>query len=424
MKKVLLLILAVTLSLIPLSACTKHDDVKGAFFSESYLSQMSLDSLPVPKLDGAMLRDGEILYLNLTSAEYTSYAKEIADYLLESDGIYDPCYKVSQNNLMLIPLDYICSPIDASYKPDDENISIFFSTSADLDTETGKMIAPMRINLIRETAKIGGKEYNCKMTIDPDVVLNVIIDQCYFGHTYGDDYEEIIVPATNAPSTIKKYTCIYCNSETYTDFIGDYNLYPITVSKGADYITKRISDEGVSGAYYEIITSKYMDADITVTVNGIKIPKSEGDDGETWYFAFIMPCESVDIKVTLNDGFFYYEELSEYEPWLADIDADSVCAIKTTVEYIGTPPGTEKIVKTSTDREVIKDFIESLSNTTMLSITKEDSQIDGGSALTIDITFEDGAEKSLTFSNNIYVHTNEDSSEAYFMIKALPRLPK
>lgn len=424
MKKAILLILTIALSLITLSACVRHDDVKEAFFPESYLSQMSLDSLPVPKLGGAILRGGETLYLNLTSEEYTSYVKEIADYLLESDGIYDPCYEVSKIILMLIPTDYICYPIDESYKPDDENITLFFSTSDKLDPETEKMIDPVRIELVRETTKIGGKEYNCKMTIDSDILLGVKIEPCSFGHTYGEDYEEIIVPSASTPSTIKKYTCIYCNSETYSGFVGDYNYYPITVSEGKDYIKKRISDEGVSGAYYEIITSKYMDADITVTVNGISIPKSEGDDGETWCFAFIMPCESVDIKVTLSDGFLYYAQLSEYEPWLADIDTDSVSEIKTTVEYIGTPPGTEKVVKTSTDREVIKDFIESLGSTTMIPITKEDTQIDGGSAITIAITFADGTEKSLTFSNNIYVHTNDDLSESYFMLKALPRLPK
>lgn len=424
MKKALLLIIVIALSLITLSACVRHDDVKEAFFPESYLSQMSLDSLPAPKLDGAMLRDGETLYLNLTSKEYTSYVKEIADYLLSSDGIYDPCYEVTKTILMLIPMDYVCVPIDESYKPDDENITLFFSTSDELDPETEKMIDPVRIRLVRESTEIGGKEYNCKMTIASGVMLGVKIEPCYFGHTYGEDYEEIIVPATNAPSTIEKYTCIYCNSEFYTGFAGDYNYYPIIVSEGKDYIKKRISDEGVSGAYYEITTSKYMDADITVTVNGINIPKSEGDDGETWYFAFIMPCESVDIKVTLSDGFLYYAQLSEYEPWLADIDADNVSEIKTTVEYIGTPPGTEKIIKTSTDREVIKDFIESLRNTTMLTITKEDAQIDGGSALTIDITFADGTEKILTFSNNIYVHTDEDLSESYFMLRSLPRLPE
>lgn len=422
MKKAFLLILTVALSLITLSACVwqKHDDVKEAFFSESYLSQMSLDSLPAPKLDGAMLRDGETLYLNLTSKEYTSYVKEIADYLLSSDGIYDPCYEVTKTMLMLIPLDYVCAPIDESYKPDDENITLFFSTSDELDPETEKMIDPVCIRLVRESTKIGGKEYNCKMTIDTDILLGVEINPCCFGHTYGEDYEEIIVPAANAPSTIKKYTCIYCNSEFYTDFAGDYNSYPITVSEGKDYVIKRISDEGVSGAYYEITTSKYMDADIKVTVNGINIPKSEGKDGETWYFAFIMPCESVDIKVTLSDGFLYYAELSEYEPWLADIDADSVTEIKTTVEYIGTPPGTPKNINTITEREEINAYLQSLSGLTMTHITKEETQIDGGSALTVDITFADGTEKSLTFNNNIYVYTNEDSSESYFMLRKSP----
>lgn len=300
MKKSLLLI--IILCLISFSACTTHDDVKESFFSESYLSSFGLDSLPSPKLDGAMLRDGETLYLNLTRSEYTSYVKKITDCILETDGIYNLCYEVSKNALMLIPMDYVCVPIDASYDPDCENINIFFSASEELDPETEKMIDPVRIKFVRESTKVGGKEYNTKMIITSDVMLGVKIDPCYFDHTYGDDFEEMIVPAKDAPLTIKKYTCIYCNSTTYSDHVGDHKYYPIDVSEGSEYIEKEIRDEGISGVVYEIVTNKIANLDVTVTVNGIDIPMTESEDREHWRFAFIMPCESVDIKVVVDSN--------------------------------------------------------------------------------------------------------------------------
>lgn len=297
MKKSVVLIFCICIFAISFSSCMRYNDVQDTFFSEAYLADNQLEALPSPKLDGAVLRNGETLYLNLSRKEYIEYVGTVVDYLLARDDVNDLSRQVSQTFLMFIPMDIICVPIDVEFVPDDENITIFFSLSEGLDPEKGTMNEPVEIKFTRESTKIAGSEYNCRMEISSSTVYGVKVDPCYLDHTYGDAYEELIVPSSKGAGTIKRYSCIYCGQTELSDFIGDMKLYSATVLEGRKYLYKDISSEVVSGVVYEIYTKKYDGADLSVTVNGVEIPRTESAEAPFWRYVFVMPCEDIEISV-------------------------------------------------------------------------------------------------------------------------------
>lgn len=298
MKKIFLKITYLFIFLIGITSCTKHDDLKNTFFSESYLSSYNLESLPEPNLDESLLRDGNYLYLNLTTNEYINYVSEIKNYLIGREDVYHVSY-LSYTNLWL---DYICRPFRDDYKVKNESISIFFTKNEELESDN-KMIDPIKINIIKKENKIGFKEYNCYITIDSNLLPDAIIDYSCYDHVYDYSvYEEIICPSTNNPSIVKKYTCIYCDNTTRSHSISDYKEHSVKITHGKEYMINNLRSDAFSGLEYEIITNKYVEAEIVVTINGINIPKRVGEDEDTWSFVFIMPPEDVDIKIELISG--------------------------------------------------------------------------------------------------------------------------
>ena len=80
MKKWLMYILTICMSMLCLSSCKRIPErEKEVFFGEELLTAASLTDMPVPNLDGAVLEEGETLYCTLTYAEYRDYMKALLD---------------------------------------------------------------------------------------------------------------------------------------------------------------------------------------------------------------------------------------------------------------------------------------------------------------------------------------------------------
>lgn len=309
MKRYFILVLTLILVFIVMSACADPGTYeKGQFFDEAYLSEKSLSSLPSPSLEDAVLVNGHELYLNISGAEYISYVKEIAAYLLSRDDVHHLSYEVSREYLMLIPMDIICVPIDESFQPDRDDISIFFSLEEEWIEKSGSeyMSSPIQISLSRSVKKVHGREYNCRITLSSDVVFGVKkADPCYFDHTYAEEGETLIVPWRSGVQELRKYTCIYCGETRFSDFIGDMKQYSVSFLDGKKYIINEyIPDTAISGIEYTFYTSLYCDVDLIFEVNGIRIAQKECElDGKhCWSYTFIMPCEDVEIKAYLVGG--------------------------------------------------------------------------------------------------------------------------
>lgn len=117
--------------------------------------------------------------------------------------------------------------------------------------------------------------------------------------------------------------------------------------------------------------------------------------------------------------------LCDYEPWLATLDGESVKEIKTTQQSVGVPPGALKDIRRTEDKEVIADLIELYKCATMTPITREEAEIDGGSAFTVEFILTDGTTKALSFNNGNYAYygvTHHDSPLYYFNLDSIPTL--
>lgn len=117
--------------------------------------------------------------------------------------------------------------------------------------------------------------------------------------------------------------------------------------------------------------------------------------------------------------------MHELAAWLSDLSGENVTEIKTTVKYIGTPPGSFQKVYRTTDKNVIAEMVSDFADISCKSVAREEALVDGGSALTAEFILTDGTVKELSFGNGFYAHeTSRDgiSSLRYFKASAIPTL--
>lgn len=117
--------------------------------------------------------------------------------------------------------------------------------------------------------------------------------------------------------------------------------------------------------------------------------------------------------------------LSEYETWLAELVPDDIAEVKTTSEGVGVPPGSLKTTRSSTDKSIISRLLESYKCLEMTSITREEAEIDGGSALVLEFVLNDGTVKALSLNNGNYAYhgiSHHDSPLYYFKLNSVPTL--
>lgn len=118
--------------------------------------------------------------------------------------------------------------------------------------------------------------------------------------------------------------------------------------------------------------------------------------------------------------------LSCYEEWLDEITADDVKEIKATTEFIGVAPGRFKDIQRTTNKSVIAMVISDYkNNATMKPIAREDAEVDGGGAFTIEFILKNGEVHKLYFNNGVYeYHKPALSAFCYFEMDNIPTLKK
>lgn len=120
-----------------------------------------------------------------------------------------------------------------------------------------------------------------------------------------------------------------------------------------------------------------------------------------------------------------HASLHEYACWLLKLEAEEVAEVKTTFEYVGVAPGRFKDISITTDKTIIADVLEKYAYTSMKSVTREETDVDGGSAFTIEFILTDGTAKKFNFNNGFYAYgldQDEISALCYFELDFIPTL--
>ncbi len=423
MKRVLIICAAVCLLVLSFASCVreKPNDVENTFFSDEYLSQAHCENIPIPSLENAVLRNEYKLYFNLSADEYRDYVSAVIEYLNARDDVFNLSQVRTLNCLLILPYQYVCEPLKDGFVPDDD-VSIVFSLDGEIEEQEGTFSEPVVIHIAREGGSLSsGFEYNCIMSIDGAPILSYVIDHCYSEHTYLET--ELCVPYRDGAQTVTQYTCKYCGYSYLGEECGDGESYGVTIAEGREYLKGTVPQKIKAGEVYKLYTSKYMDADIVLRVNGTKLTSTEAGGGELWCYTFVMPCESVEISVELVDGFLVNQELATYCTWLAQLDPSSVVQIKTVDAFIGVAPDRPKTEKITEDSKIIAEFINELREISVSEISPEDADIDGGSGITIEFYLADGSSEILIINNGIY-SGNVNGTNFYIRLNTnVPSLP-
>lgn len=429
--KIIPLLLAIALLCACFASCVKEKpiDVEGEFFSEEHLERVHCEGMPVPKLENSVLRDGGAIYMNLSDEEYKAYIAEILNYLRAREDVFNISHAVDYEVLMLISLGMICVPIEDDCVFEAVNLHIVFSLEENIDPDTDRIADPVMIFLYRtgpKTLSDSDFEYNCSMSIC-NYSRSCRMDYCRINHKLVES--ELVVPYSDGARTVTRFSCAYCDYSYLGEECSDGSSYKVSMADGREYLKGTVPQTVKSGEVYKLYTNKYMDADIVLTVNGTRLYSTEAGGGELWCYTFVMPCEDIEISVKLTDGFLInYDSLASACPWLAELDSTDVTEISTVEKILGVNPETsEKVIKTSSDGEVIADFINNLRDLAVTEISRIEADIDGGRGLTIEFLLADGSTKALIINNSVYSAILNDPTfdgELYLRIDGeLPVLP-
>lgn len=102
--------------------------------------------------------------------------------------------------------------------------------------------------------------------------------------------------------------------------------------------------------------------------------------------------------------------------WFDEINIDDIVEVRTISECIGVAPGKVKEVSSSTSKAVISRIFEDCYWMDTTPISKEEGQISGGTAVTIEFILSDGTMKNLYINNGNY----KDSSGEYYELSYIP----
>lgn len=403
MKKTLISILSLIAVLAVcaclLCACEGQRDLKGEFFGEEYLDSMGVRTLPSPSLDSSVLRDGKTLYLNLSDEEYIAYYAKLIGYLCARTDIYNLSKVEHSTYLMIIPTGYICSPIGDGFVPSCESVNLMFSLTEELG-EDGELESPICISLTRKsgTHTYSGFSYNCYMTISQSNVGSVVLDRCYYDHTY-EEIAEYRVPSGGEIQFIKYYTCIYCGASNFSKFIGDMKYYKVSVDQGGEYIVRTLPDEYISGTRMDVCVGK-LHSNLILTVNGIQIEGHASDADSLWHYTFVMPCKDITISI-IDPSVPIIKDLSEITPWLGELEASDIAQIKYRTSQYGIASGLPVTVNSTSDREKIESILSALKTLEMSSIGSINNP-EAGKDKEFVFVLSDGTVRSIYFQEGSY----------------------
>ncbi len=148
MKKIIILILILTVSLVSLTSCTTltgaflvwagtqepNMSAQNEFFDSEYLTACLLSNMPVPNIEGSFRTETK-LYLNMSEEEFDAYSKQVFDYLLAKEDAYFKGYEVDSGlagGIFFAPEDRY-APLLKDYDLDSDAHRFIFSTTERLN---------------------------------------------------------------------------------------------------------------------------------------------------------------------------------------------------------------------------------------------------------------------------------------------------
>ncbi len=409
MKKIFICLVVFIFLLTAISCAAPRNYEEDVFFSDKLLEQHCLSGLPVPDVRNSRLSGGE-LYLNISSDEYFSYVRDTVAYLKSRDDIFYLSF-VYHTALIaeIVPYD-VCAPIDDGYSYHEDHHTFVFSMNDKLDNSGSierVIIDPLRITIERcqSEKKLPRTDfsYNTVIKLSSDTVKRAQFSQCEVEHTYGDGVPYVI-PGGNRAVLVSH--CIHCGYESMSDFISDSKFYDINVVSGIHLIkspTVSVAHAScISGLKVEYVLRAVTDCELVMRVNGERIyPHSSDDSGV--YFGFIMPCADVTVQIEAVD----YEApdvlyLFNMEPWISELNADSVSQIKLSNEIAGVAPGMLNEHFYTNDPEAIQRIVAKLRSLIIEPVPREEAQVSGGSTRIISLRLLDGREYVVSAYSGVY----------------------
>jgi hypothetical protein len=230
------------------------------------------------------------------------YGNDIVFRIIDiKEDIYYLSYPVRSGLNLFIPMDTV-APITADYDVTKREKNVFIFSTSDVLSGNALLSDPtwLTIRRVNEQATIGNSTdtYNTIISIVVGAFRHAQYDECAAAHTYD---EGTVYPIPGSTQTCTISYCVYCGASDYSPFIGDGNgAYKVTVTQknGSYLMNDCIYESHISGILYTLYPLA-ADEDMVVTVNGMEIPLTyeKAQVGVRACYAFIMPCEDLEIEV-------------------------------------------------------------------------------------------------------------------------------
>lgn len=352
MKKLLILLIA--LSLLALSSCgvEKVSFLEyNTFFSDEVLAECHLNGMPMPNIENSALYndDGKTLYLNISEEEFASYTREVANYLLAREDIYNKGLRYT-SNIAVGPL-FLPLSVDVYIPLEDQgefslvHNKLAFSTKKELTSGwiSSLMSGAYDIELCFEGGVIETIDFSYTASVSIGKADRAQYETCLKEHKYTNSTP---YPVPNSDIIVNISSCVYCNYEIKDKHYGagDLNTYKKLIVEGAQYLERECAKEYQSSAtshtgQKELITLPKLEGYVyTVKVNDCEIPLTYEKDGLLIY-GFIMPRCDIEIRICLekaiDEGLVF--EMSEYGGYIVTDYTGSAKSVTIPSTYNGEP---------------------------------------------------------------------------------------
>lgn len=236
MKKVLLSVFLAFVCL-SLASCFKldgDDTIKNSFFSEEYLTELSLSEIPAPHLSDSRL-DGDTLYLNMTKDSFSAYVEQVHGYLSAREDIYHLSEHQRSEifGLLLIPFKYhLYAPTVGEYDTEKNEHRLAFSTTEEIHTESSiseyMLKGAVTVSLTYGEGRIekADFDYNTKITLKKD------------RHIYLEEYAFYLYSLEKAYGKLHPET-----EDAHFRYIGRYGYATVAVIEGAKSVERETVGE-------------------------------------------------------------------------------------------------------------------------------------------------------------------------------------
>lgn len=314
MKKILVVFLI--LLILNITGCVSSQPnylEYDTFFKTEKLIEYHLDNLPKPSLKDSVLynNNGNTLYMNLTQDEFDDYLKEIANYILSKEDVYNKGLYYT-NDLLSGPL-FLPLDIDV-YIPLEDNQNYSKSGNAFAFSLEEELYDGWMPNSMVEAFKVEVKflpgvldDINFKYTsyIEIGPIKYAQYDYCIKEHKYG---EVKSYPVPNTDIVIDISNCIYCGEKKQSEYYGNnISTYSKEVVKGYKYLDSDCyrqyleNPTGFAGLIEHLKLRKVENEQYQVLVNGFEIPLIYEEDYFIIY-GFIMPMSDVEIEILISEN--------------------------------------------------------------------------------------------------------------------------